>query len=114
MQRVKEFGENLKRVRERKNVTQEEFAVMLGVSKITIAQWEQGRREPNLEMLTRLTRLLDTKYECLLDGKEDSFILCRDYEKLIVQFNGKEIATITCDEVIAAEGVTIALTPSKD
>lgn len=33
-------------VRERLNVSQDEFAVMIGVSTRTLQNWEQGRRQP--------------------------------------------------------------------
>ena len=35
------------RARLKAGLTQAEFAVLLGVSKRTLEQWEQGRREPS-------------------------------------------------------------------
>ena len=35
------------RAREKSNLTQAEFATLLGVSVRTLQDWEQGRREPN-------------------------------------------------------------------
>lgn len=35
------------RVRQQSGLTQAEFAMALGVSKRTLEQWEQGRREPS-------------------------------------------------------------------
>ena len=36
----------IKSVREKLNVSQSEFALMIGVSKSTLQNWEQGRRHP--------------------------------------------------------------------
>jgi len=37
---------DIKRVREKLNVSQDEFALMIGVSVRTLQNWEQGRRKP--------------------------------------------------------------------
>jgi putative transcriptional regulator len=37
---------DIKRVRERYNLTQSEFAALLGISVSTLRNWEQGRRVP--------------------------------------------------------------------
>jgi putative transcriptional regulator len=37
---------NIKAIRKRLHVTQNEFALMIGVSKGTLQNWEQGRRKP--------------------------------------------------------------------
>lgn len=37
---------DVKRLRERLNLTQNEFSGMIGVSIKTLQNWEQGRREP--------------------------------------------------------------------
>ena len=42
-----EFPEpEVKNIRERMGVSQDKFAVILGVSKRTVENWEQGRRHP--------------------------------------------------------------------
>ncbi len=37
---------DVKRIREKLNVSQSQFAMMIGVSISTLQNWEQGRREP--------------------------------------------------------------------
>jgi putative transcriptional regulator len=37
---------NIKSIRRKLNVSQSEFALMIGVSTGTVQNWEQGRREP--------------------------------------------------------------------
>jgi putative transcriptional regulator len=38
---------NIKAIRRRLHVSQSEFAFMIGVSKSTLQNWEQGRRQPD-------------------------------------------------------------------
>lgn len=54
------------RVRMKSGLSQAEFAAVLGVSKRTLEQWEQGRREPSGAAQT-LLRIADKHPEVLLD-----------------------------------------------
>ena len=54
------------RARMRTGLTQAEFAVLLGVSKRTLEQWEQGRREPSGAAKT-LIRVAELHPEVLRD-----------------------------------------------
>ena len=38
---------DIKRIRGRLDISQAQFALMIGVSKSTLQNWEQGRREPD-------------------------------------------------------------------
>ena len=54
------------RVRLKSGLSQAEFAAALGVSKRTLEQWEQGRREPSGAALT-LLRIAERHPEVLLE-----------------------------------------------
>ena len=41
------FADKVKTVRDKKNISQEKLAVILGVSFATINRWENGRGNPN-------------------------------------------------------------------
>jgi len=45
---------DIKSVREKLNVSQNEFAIMIGVSARTLQNWEQGRRKPEGPANTKL------------------------------------------------------------
>ena len=42
------FGENLRRIRKARGISQEELARMLGTSKQVISRYENGQRSPKL------------------------------------------------------------------
>lgn len=57
---------NVVRVRLKSGLSQAEFAAALGVSKRTVEQWEQGRREPSGAAQT-LLRIAERHPEMLLE-----------------------------------------------
>ncbi len=48
------FPENIKKIRRRAFLTQEDFAKAIGVSCITVTRWETGRAKPNLKAMRQI------------------------------------------------------------
>jgi transcriptional regulator with XRE-family HTH domain len=63
------LGDRLRRKRQENSLTQEELAHLSGISQVMIAKIEQGRRQPRLPVLTRLSTALDTPLSELLDNR---------------------------------------------
>lgn len=57
---------NVARIRMKSGLSQSEFAAVLGVSKRTLEQWEQGRREPSGAART-LLRIAELYPEILVE-----------------------------------------------
>lgn len=60
------FAENLKRIRESKNLSQQELARKLGVAQSTVGMWESDKRTPKLAELNRMARVLNITIARLL------------------------------------------------
>lgn len=60
------FNEQLKKARKDKNYTQKQMTIFLNVSHNCYASWEQGRTEPNIEMIKKLSIILDITSDELL------------------------------------------------
>jgi len=58
---IEEIGQRLQRRRKELDMTQEEFAEVLGINVNSIKYIEQGRRIPSLPMLLRLLKALKLK-----------------------------------------------------
>lgn len=58
------FAENLKVLREKKGMTQEQLAEKMEVSRQTISKWESGGSFPEMEKMIFLTEF----FECTMDG----------------------------------------------
>ena len=56
---------NSKPYRKLKGITQEDMAKELGVSTLTIIQWEQGKCLPNADRLYRMSMMLGVTMEAL-------------------------------------------------
>ncbi|MBQ7466982.1 MAG: helix-turn-helix transcriptional regulator [Clostridia bacterium] len=63
---MNEFKENLKNLRQEKNVGQIELANALGVSKGIISLWENGLREPNMQSLITLAKYFNVSIDYLV------------------------------------------------
>lgn len=65
------IGENLKKLRMEKNVTQEMVAEYLGVTYQAVSRWENGAAYPDIEMLPELARFFEVSLEELM-GTENN------------------------------------------
>ncbi len=63
---AKKLGENLKKIRTSKNITQTEFAEKLGVDKSFVSNIENGKTNPTLSTITNLAQALGVSTNELL------------------------------------------------
>lgn len=61
--------ENLRNLRLAANMTQEQAAEQIGITRQGLSSYETGRTLPDVETLTRLAELYDTDLESLIYGK---------------------------------------------
>lgn len=64
------FADNLKNLRESQNITQEQLADYLQVSRPTIAGYETKSRQPDFEKLEKLSDFFHVSIDYLLTGTE--------------------------------------------
>lgn len=60
------LGEKLAKARKEKNITQEQLADNLGVSRQAISKWESGVTYPETDKLIRMSELFDCSLDYLL------------------------------------------------
>lgn len=63
----KKFCKNLKETRRANGLTQKQVAQALNVVESCYANWEQGRTEPNIEMLRKLSKLFNVGLDELIN-----------------------------------------------
>lgn len=56
-------GDNIKCLRTREGLTQQQFADMLGVTKETVCRWERGHTAVKVSTLDKLTELFDVTFD---------------------------------------------------
>ena len=65
-----DFGEKLQALRKQKNLTQEELAEILFVSRTAVSKWESGRGYPNIDSLKAIAKFFGISIDNLLSGNE--------------------------------------------
>ena len=65
-----EFGEQLRRAREEKGMTQQSLAEQLYVTRQAVSRWECGDRYPDLLTTKKISKILEVSLDDLLSGKE--------------------------------------------
>ena len=110
------LGKKIKNLRNEKRYTQSELAERLGVTKSTIAAYENDTRMPSYDVLIKISRLFHVsidslltgeskgvfiKIECLTDKQKD--ILLQLVTLFLEDNLNREI--ISADEIVKAQGI---------
>ena len=61
------FCDKLPKLRKQNNITQEQLADKMGVSRQAISKWEQGISMPDMDKMIQLCNILNCTLEDLLD-----------------------------------------------
>lgn len=83
------FGENLKKIRESKNLTQQAIAEQLYVTRQAVSRWECGARYPDLITTKKLSQILEVSIDELLQNED-----IKNYENIKKSTNRKIIASL--------------------
>lgn len=87
---LEEFGERIKKIRYDNNLTQEEMADMLGFTRMTLLNYERGKRDMSVSSLIKLQNITPIDYNWLMTGKspEDMLntVITRDEDELLHLF----------------------------
>lgn len=65
-----EFNEKLQQLRKQNNLTQEQLAEKLFISRTAISKWESGKGYPSIESLKNISKLFSVSIDGLLSGEE--------------------------------------------
>ena len=70
------FGDQIRKMRESKQISQSEFARLLGVSRQSVCNWEHSTITPSLDLLIRISDVL---------GCSTDYILETDYGRTFIE-----------------------------
>ena len=68
---MKNFGNKLKRARKERDMSQRSLGLALGLSDKTISSYESSRSYPNLEVLTKISEILDKPLEYFISSNKE-------------------------------------------
>lgn len=79
------FSDKIKKLRLSKNLTQDQLAKLIYVSRSAVAKWEQNRGFPNIDALQRISEVFEVSVDELLSEKELKIIEVVNNKKITVQ-----------------------------
>lgn len=84
-----EFSEQMKMIRRRSKLTQEELVKKLNVSRQAVSNWENNRNLPDLEMLIKISSVFVISLDELIlgDAKMTEKLIKDTYENRKAKFN---------------------------
>jgi len=71
---VKDFGLRLKSARQQKNMSQRGLGLALGLSDKTISSYESLRSYPNLDLLFKISEILDKPVEYFISSSKEVLV----------------------------------------
>ena len=86
-----DFNEKLQKLRADRNMTQEELAEKLYVSRTAVSKWESGRGYPNIESLKAIAKFFDITIDELICGEEMVALAEQDKRE-----SGKKYTALIC------------------
>ena len=78
------IGEFLKTLRKDKNLTQEELADKMNVSRRTVSRWETGSNLPDLSILVELADLYDVDMREIFNGERKNETVDKDLKETML------------------------------
>ena len=98
------FAENLKLIRKGRNLSQEELAEILDVSRQAVSKWEQGDGYPEVEKLLLLSSKLNISLDNLMSTEfaQKSSNDQRREDGLITITSPTENVIVTCHKVVSS------------
>ena len=83
-----EFCDKIKKIRTDNNLTQEQFAEKLYVSRTAVSKWESGKGYPSIDSLKYMSKLFNISIDDLLSSEEILDIAEQDKQQKIKKNNG--------------------------
>ena len=113
--RMSEVGQNIKEIRLKNGMSQEEFAERIGVSRQTVINWEKGKSLPSVEKIGVIINQCSTSFEEIFDKEcapenVTSKDLCEEENNgVLTSDTGRQKITLKKIILIACFSVTVCI-----
>ena len=74
-----EFGDQIRNIRKKENLTQEQFAIKLNVSRQAVSNWENNKNLPDIGMLILMSDVFQISLDQLVKGEDHMNNICLLY-----------------------------------
>lgn len=99
------FAENLRQLRKERNLSQENLAEIMDVSRQAVSKWEQGESYPEVEKLILLSNKLNVSLDCLFSTEiaQGDQVSATPITGRILIISPFENVIVTCYKVISSQ-----------
>ena len=84
------IGKRIKMFREKKGLSQKDFASMIGQKNGTVSNWERGHTRPDVDTLVEICKALDVSADELLDIRVNMQDMSETEQKIIMAYREKK------------------------
>ncbi len=81
----KKVGAFMKRLRNEKQLTQEQVAEMFGVTNRSVSRWENGVNMPDFDVVIEMANYYDVSIEEILDGERRKEMVDKETERTLLK-----------------------------
>lgn len=71
---MNEVANSIKKLRKEKQLSQEQLAEQLNVTRQAVSNWENGKTQPDIDTLTQLASYFDVSIERIIYGKAKPYV----------------------------------------
>ena len=86
-----ELGDRIKDLRIKKNLTQEELAISLKLTRPTLSNWEINRTNPDHAMIAKIANYFNVTTDYLITGSDSSSDITFPHGKMVVYMENDKI-----------------------
>lgn len=109
------INENIRKYRLQKGFSIKDLARAIEVSESTISRYENGKREPNMETLSKIATILNIQLSQLIDNKESLTIKLIKTLEINFKTDAENTLELICELIdIDTNMLNIALKDNKD
>lgn len=101
------LNSNIKKYREKYNLTQDELGELLSVSGKTVSSWEKGRSEPKIDMIEKMAKAFHcTKAQLIGDDDIGPFTSANEAlefilrQQMVANYGGYDLDVMSDEEII--------------
>lgn len=110
---MKTFGDRIKIIRLKNELTQEEFGKLFHVTKVAVSNWENQNRFPDEEILKSIALHFDVSLDYLIGISDNPNPLKEDPKQKFIRRNAEDIYKVDPDMLITMCRATSDL-PEED
>lgn len=103
------MSRRLQELRQKEQLSQEELAERIGVSRQAISKWESEQSSPDIENIVRLSEIFNTSTDYILKGTQPTVIKTPEKSELIRQHKAQNRQYLVISSITSVLAITVVI-----